>query len=102
MARTDVKLGDLRRQYDNYVRKTMSVPCPWGKKGQVMRTLITSTENKNRQLIDGVRIFEEGGWVLVAPDRQTASFGILAEAESEKEADRIMKEYAILVEESQN
>lgn len=102
MARTDVKLGDLRRQYDNYIRKTISVPCPWGKKGQVMRTLITSTENKNRQLIDGVRIFEEGGWVLVAPDRQTASFGILAEAESEKDVDRIMKEYAVLVEESQS
>lgn len=101
MAKTGVKLGDLRRSFDNYIRKTISVPCPWGKKGQVMRSLITSTESKSRQLIDGVRIFEDGGWVLVAPDRQTASFGILAEAESEPDVDRIIRVYAELVEESQ-
>lgn len=102
MAKTKITLADLRRRFAGYIRKTASVPCPWGKKGQVMRTLITSTENKNRQLIDGVRVFENGGWVLVMPDRLTASFGILAEAESEETVDKIIKEYSNLVEESQN
>ena len=101
LAKTKLKLSDLYRRFDNYIRKTVSVPCPWGKKGQVMRTLITSTENKNRQLIDGVRVLENDGWVLVAPDRLTASFGILAEAEDPGVVDRIIKEYTGLVEHSQ-
>ncbi|MCP4569493.1 MAG: NTP transferase domain-containing protein [FCB group bacterium] len=102
MATTGVRLGDRSERFDNFIRKTVSVPCPWGKKGQVMRTLINSTENKQRQLIDGVRVFVNGGWVLVAPDRQTASFGILAEGESQDVVDRIVKEYSELVETSQS
>ncbi len=102
MAKTKITLTDLRQRFSNYIRKTASVPCPWGKKGQVMRSLIAATEDKQRQLIDGVRVFENGGWVLIAPDRQTASFGILAEAESEETVDRIIGEYSGLVEKSQN
>ncbi len=102
IAQAKTTLHDLRRRFSNYIRKTASVPCPWGKKGQVMRTLITSTEDKNRQLIDGVRVFENGGWVLVTPDRLTASFGILAEAESEDAVDKIIKEYSDLVTNSQD
>ena len=101
IAKTGIKLADLRHKYSNYIRKSISVPCPWNKKGQVMRQLITDTENKKRQLIDGVRVFEDGGWVLVAPDRSTASFGILAEAESVPDVEKILKSYSTLVEESQ-
>ena len=67
-----------------------------------MRNLITNTEDKDRQLIDGVRVFENGGWVLVAPDRLHASFGIVAEAESEEAVDKIIDRYSRLVEDSQN
>jgi mannose-1-phosphate guanylyltransferase/phosphomannomutase len=102
VAQTKTSLSELRQRFSNYIRKTASVPCPWGKKGQVMRTLINSTEDKNRQLIDGVRVFQNGGWVLIAPDRLTASFGILAEAESEDTVDKIIKEYSELVETAQN
>ena len=102
IAETKTALGDLRRTFSHYIRKNVSVPCPWGKKGQVMRTLITSTEHKKRQLIDGVRVFENGGWVLVTPDRLTASFGILAEAESVESVDKIIKEYSDLVTNSQD
>ncbi len=102
MTKTDVRLCDLRTRFSGYIRKTVSIPCPWSKKGKVMRTLINSTEDKNRQLIDGVRVFENGGWVLVAPDRLRASFEVLAEAESEETVNRIIKNYAALVEESQN
>ena len=65
-----------------------------------MRQLITDTENKKRQLIDGVRVFEDGGWVLVAPDRMTASFGIFAEAESVPDVHgnvRLLKRWPIVV-----
>ncbi len=102
LARTQTRVGELRRKYEHFARRSVSVPCPWSKKGTVMRRLITDSSHKKRQLIDGVRIFEETGWVLVAPDRMKASFNILAESLSDSDASRLIKQYRTLVEESQS
>ncbi|MBD3404368.1 NTP transferase domain-containing protein [candidate division GN15 bacterium] len=102
MARTRSSLGDLRRKYDRFQRRAGSVPCPWSRKGTVMRQLITSTQDKQRELIDGVRVFENGGWVLVAPDRAKASFNIMAESDSAETSEALLKQYAQLVEEWQS
>jgi mannose-1-phosphate guanylyltransferase/phosphomannomutase len=102
MARTRLSLADLREKYDRFHRRSGSVPCPWSKKGTVMRKLITSTQDKRRELIDGVRVFENGGWVLIAPDRSHASFNIMAESHSPEDSERLLKRYAGFVEESQD
>jgi mannose-1-phosphate guanylyltransferase/phosphomannomutase len=101
MAREKIRLGEIRKEYENYIRKEIKVPCPWSKKGQVMRKIITDTDNKNRQLIDGVRIFEHGGWVLVAPDNLTASFSIQAESESQETLEELINRYKSIVESAQ-
>ncbi len=101
MAKMKVKLGQMREQFEKYIRKEDMVPCPWSRKGTVMRKLIEHTRDKNRQLIDGVRIFEEGGAVLVAPDNLSASFNIMVESESGDTVDRLMSQYKTLVEQAQ-
>ena len=102
MARANTSFGELRQKYEHYVRKTVSVPCPWSKKGRVMRQLITDSSHKKRQLVDGVRVFEDSGWVLVAPDRFKASFNILAESTSKRETSTLINRYKVLVEECQD
>ncbi|MEE9442975.1 MAG: sugar phosphate nucleotidyltransferase [candidate division Zixibacteria bacterium] len=102
LANADTTIEELRHRFTSYVRKIVSIPCPWSKKGQVMRTLINITKDKERQLIDGVRIMENGGSVLVVPDRQKAAFRIIAEAESENSVEKIITRYSDLVKESQN
>ncbi len=102
MARTKTRLGSLRKKFEGFVRREASVPCPWSKKGTVMRKLIIGSDNKQRQLIDGVRIFEDDGWVLVTPDRLTAAFNIQAESRSREGATSLVERYSIMVEESQN
>jgi len=102
MGKVKIKLGELRERYNKYIRKQINIPCPWSKKGQVMRTLITSTELKKRQLIDGVRIIENGGWVLVAPDNLTAAFNIQAESDSKENTDILINRYKELIEEAQD
>ncbi|UCD17005.1 MAG: NTP transferase domain-containing protein [Candidatus Zixiibacteriota bacterium] len=102
MATEKVRLGEIRSKFEHYLRKEIRVPCPWSKKGQVMRKLITSTNEKDRQLIDGVRVFENGGWVLVAPDNLTGAFTILGESASQESLDRMVNRYRVLVEEAQN
>jgi len=101
MASTNVCLAELRPKYELYVRQTASVPCPWSKKGRVMRRLITNSTNKKRELVDGVRIFEDNGWVLVAPDRFKASFNILAESTSRDETAGLVDRYRGLVKKCQ-
>jgi mannose-1-phosphate guanylyltransferase/phosphomannomutase len=97
----NLKLSDMRQEFSGYHRKSISVPCPWGRKGQVMRTLITETDNKERQLVDGVRVFEKDGWALIVPDRLKAAFTILAEAQSDDAVNSIIDQYEKLVRDSQ-
>ncbi len=72
---------------------SQTVPCSWGKKGQVMRELLKYTESNSRELIDGVRVLEKDAWALVMPDRRKASFHIFAEATREEQAKRLLEEY---------
>jgi mannose-1-phosphate guanylyltransferase/phosphomannomutase len=101
MAATRKSLAELRGKYDRFRRAHRTIPCPWSKRGTVMRQLITSSEEKRRELIDGVRVYDDGGWVLVSPDRQRALFNVTAEAESGDKAERLADSYAAFVEECQ-
>ena len=102
LAKTNDTISSLREEYETYSRSYAAVPCPWSKKGTVMRRLITESENKPRQLIDGIRIFEESGWVLVVPDLDTAAFNITAESESQEATSILLSQYRTYVEEYQN
>ncbi len=86
-------LANLRRELDQYHMLSQTVPCSWGKKGQVMRELLKYTESNSRELIDGVRVLEKDAWALVMPDRRKASFHIFAEATREEQAKRLLEEY---------
>jgi mannose-1-phosphate guanylyltransferase/phosphomannomutase len=101
LAQTGSRLCDLRHEFERFERRTTAVPCPWSKRGRVMRMLITNTESKNRQLIDGVRVIEDNGWVLIYPDRRTATFNILAESTSSDHTAQLLDQYKAMVEESQ-
>jgi len=101
LAKQKAGLAGLRGEFEKYLRAEISVPCPWAKKGQVMRKLISYTNDKNRQLIDGVRVMENGGSVLVAPDNLAAAFNIFAEAKSQDSVDNMISQYRTLIEEAQ-
>jgi mannose-1-phosphate guanylyltransferase/phosphomannomutase len=93
MAKSGKTLADLRKKYADLVLKTEDVPCNWRKKGQVMRNLIQETANDNRQLIDGIRLLRDDGWILIAPDREKDLFHIYAESRSKKKAQAYIKEF---------
>jgi mannose-1-phosphate guanylyltransferase/phosphomannomutase len=63
-----------------------SIPCPWERKGEVMRTLLDEQSNGNVELIDGIRINRDGGWVLVLPDASDPTVNIYAEGTSGEQA----------------
>jgi len=71
------------------------VPCPWDRKGAVMRSLHDEAAhdgNGKVDTLDGIRLGRTDGWVLVLPDATEASVNVWAEGASDAEAARYADE----------
>jgi mannose-1-phosphate guanylyltransferase/phosphomannomutase len=93
LAKTGKKLSQVSGDWDRLYMAEKDVACPFSKRGQVMRSLMAHSEKSARIIVDGVRISEDDGWVLIRPDRKKAQFYILAESYSEETAKDLVKEY---------
>lgn len=73
------------------------VPCPWDRKGAVMRSLHDEAAHGGDgrvETLDGIRLRRESGWVLVLPDASEASVNIWAEGSSDDQAARYADDIA--------
>ncbi len=87
--------SELIDQLPPWHMASRSVPCPWDRKGLVMRALHDESRNgEGVQMIDGIRIAENGGWVLVLPDASEAAVRVIAESTSDESADRTAADMA--------
>jgi mannose-1-phosphate guanylyltransferase/phosphomannomutase len=87
LARTGTRLsklvGELPRTH--VVHETVSTPSEH--KGTIMRSLVESADGE-LQLIDGVKMLYDDGWVLVLPDPEDPVSHVWAEAPSDTDARR--------------
>jgi mannose-1-phosphate guanylyltransferase / phosphomannomutase len=84
----------LSELVDELPRPTLvhrQVPCPWAFKGTVMRVLNERFSDRDVDLSDGIKIFDERGWVQILPDADEPLIHIYAEGET-GEASRQMEE----------
>ncbi|MCG3204445.1 MAG: Glucose-1-phosphate adenylyltransferase [Elusimicrobia bacterium] len=70
------------------------VPCSWGKKGQVMRLAQTVQEGQRIELLDGVKIHFQDGWVLVLPDGNEAYCHLWVEGKTEDVAKKYLENFS--------
>jgi mannose-1-phosphate guanylyltransferase/phosphomannomutase len=99
LARSGLKLSEVAAAYQPIHMLQGRVACSWGKKGAVMRRLIEYTEDEERQLVDGVKVWkDERDWVLVIPHSDKPYFVITAEGRTEESAQALLDEYFGLVE----
>jgi mannose-1-phosphate guanylyltransferase / phosphomannomutase len=75
------------------------LPCPWALKGLVMRVLTERTKGKEVDLLDGIKIFDERGWVQVLPDPDEPLIHIYAEGATEEASNELEQELRAAVEE---
>ncbi|MGA7731619.1 MAG: mannose-1-phosphate guanyltransferase [Chloroflexia bacterium] len=81
-----------------YAMWSSRVPCPWENKGRVMRILNEQYRNTATRQVDGVKIdLGKGEWALVLPDADRPLFHVIAEANTESEARKLVDKYAGLV-----
>jgi mannose-1-phosphate guanylyltransferase/phosphomannomutase len=74
-----------------------AIVTPWERKGTVMRSLVERSKSKNLILVDGVKIADEGGWVLVLPDPEEPLTHVWAEGSSEAQARSRAQEYSVRI-----
>jgi mannose-1-phosphate guanylyltransferase/phosphomannomutase len=75
------------------------VPCPWSQKGLVMRVLTERLKDREVDLRDGIKVFDERGWAQVLPDPDEPIVHIYAEGPDEKTSAELEQELRELVEE---
>ncbi|MBI4733422.1 MAG: phosphoglucomutase, partial [Rubrobacteridae bacterium] len=72
--------------------------CPWDKKGLVMRRILEYTKELEIEMIDGVKIYSDDGWVLILPDPDEPVVIICAESSSQESANADIEKYSKIVE----
>jgi mannose-1-phosphate guanylyltransferase/phosphomannomutase len=77
-----------------------TVPCSWALKGLVMRVLTERLADREVDLSDGIKVFENGGWGLVRPDPVEPLLHVVVESVDGKAESALEQELLALVEEA--
>jgi mannose-1-phosphate guanylyltransferase/phosphomannomutase len=75
------------------------VPCPWAMKGVVMRVMTERLRDRELDLTDGIKVFEQRGWAQILPDPDEPLVHIYAEGRTEEESKELEAEFRGVVEE---
>jgi mannose-1-phosphate guanylyltransferase/phosphomannomutase len=79
MVRTGMPLGELVDSLPEAYLQHSIVPCDWEAKGQVMRSLIEELGEEAKG-IEGIRLEDDDGWVLIYPSSHHACFHVYCES----------------------
>ena len=93
LAGQDFTLTGLLEEIPTIRTSEREIPCPWTKKGRVMRRLIQESVNKKTEMIDGLKIYHPQGWALVLPDPEKPSYHVYSEAYTEEFSDSLTDLY---------
>jgi mannose-1-phosphate guanylyltransferase/phosphomannomutase len=75
------------------------LPCPWAMKGLVMRVLSERLRDRRLDLLDGIKLYEDRGWVQVLPDPDEPLIHIYAEGKTDADSQELERGLHELVEE---
>jgi len=79
MVLSGTRLGDLVDSLPEAYLQHSIVSCAWEAKGHVMRSLIEELGEETKG-IEGVRLEDEDGWILIYPSSNHACFHIYGES----------------------
>lgn len=100
-ATTGESLSDARARLPRAAYLSATEFCPWEVKGRVMRVLLEDHREKPVDLVDGIKVFVDGGFVLVLPDPDAPAYHIVASVNDEVQGRELVGEYQRRVREAQ-
>ena len=99
LAPLDVPLSQLVAEVPATTLVHRQLHCPWSMKGLVMRLLNERYADQAVDLTDGIKVFEERGWMQVLPDPDEPVLHLYAEGETEEASEALQAELRSVVEE---
>ena len=83
LAEQESPLSELVAELPRPTLLHRELACPWARKGLVMRLLNEHLADRRLDLMDGVKGYDERGWVQVLPDPDEPLVHLYAEGETE-------------------
>lgn len=93
MACNNYKLSDIVDMIPNFHINKKEVKCPWDAKGKVIRQIIQEQNGESIETLEGVKIYQDDGWVLVLPDAEQPLCKIITESYSAEFAEELSNIY---------
>ncbi len=97
LAHAGGSIAILKQRIPAVAHKRAVEFCPWDVKGRVMRTMMEKHLKDRVDLTDGVKVFVDGGWVLVVPDPDKPEYHIIASTLDPVRSAALVEEYSGLV-----
>ncbi|MFH1074621.1 MAG: mannose-1-phosphate guanyltransferase [Candidatus Firestonebacteria bacterium] len=97
LAVVDEKISDIIKKVPESRIIREHVVCQWETKGTVMRELNEYAKDKKAEQIDGIKIFEEEGWIMILPDGEKPLFHLNAEAKTVEAAKKLIAKYGQMI-----
>ncbi|UHA72271.1 sugar phosphate nucleotidyltransferase [Paenibacillus sp. 481] len=96
MSQEDLSLTELIQQLPELHIVKEEVPCAWHEKGTMMRQMMDWVRRSEleAELLDGIRVQTEDGWVLILPDQDEPAFTVVAQSESASKARILATDFA--------
>ena len=92
LSSSELSLAELIKYLPGYYMFTLETDCK-SDKGGIMRSIIGQAGNFNCELVDGLRINLDGGYVHISPSAAKQKIKITAESQSEEFAEEICIDY---------
>lgn len=103
MALDNLTLSQLIGEIPDFYVREKEIPCPWNKKGTVMRSLIEEETKGDStvEMFEGVRIANDKGWALILPDSDEPICRVYSEGYNEEFAEELAVFYEKRIQEIQ-
>ncbi len=86
-------LSDLVDMIPDIHIRRKEVECPWGAKGKVIRQIMQEQKGESIETLEGIKIYQNDGWVLVLPDAEEPMCKVISEANSAEFAEELTNIY---------
>lgn len=94
MAVQEKKLSQLIDPLPSCYMERKTVFCPLASKGKVMRKMMEEMKGEQLELVDGIKVYDPSGWVLILPDSDEAEVAIISQGVSPQQASTLATSYA--------
>jgi mannose-1-phosphate guanylyltransferase/phosphomannomutase len=90
-------LAEYAKELPEIHLRQYQVECDIRAKGRVMRGLLERLADRPVEVIDGVKVSEPGGWVLLVPHRSLPELQMWVEGDSEARVEELALQYRAII-----